>query len=160
MARRRRKSRPAGSSDAMRRGYARGAERDAAIRATLTPLAPGEHPPALTVAIGVAIVLALSNLVAFALGADVPGSGSRVGGLLFVAVMLLAAWGMWRQRYWAVLGFATLMALIAVVFTLLLLVASNVLAVVLCVAFAVAAGWLFWKLIRVMARLQAPQRVS
>jgi hypothetical protein len=160
VARRRRKSRPAGSSDAMRRGYARGAERDAAIRATLTPLAPGEHPPALKVAIGVAIVLALSNLVAFALGADVPGSGSRVGGLLFVAVMLLAAWGMWRQRYWAVLGFATLMALIAVVFTLLLLVASNVLAVVLCVAFAVAAGWLFWKLIRVMARLQAPQRVS
>jgi hypothetical protein len=160
VARRRRKARPAGSPDAMRRGYARGAERDAAIRATLTPLAPGEHPPALKVAIGVAIALALSNLAAFALGADVPGSGSRVGGLLFVAVMLLAAWGMWRQRYWAVLGFATLMALIAVVFTLLLLVASNVLAVVLCVAFAVAAGWLFWKLIRVMARLQAPQRVS
>ena len=44
-------------------------------------------------------------------------------------------------------------------FTLLLLVASNVLAVVICVAFAVAAGWLFWKLIRVMGRLQAPQRV-
>jgi hypothetical protein len=160
VARRRRKGRPEGSSDAMRRGYARGAERDAAIRATLTPLAPGERPPALKVAIGVAIALALSNLVAFALGADVPGSGSRGGGLLFVVVMLLAAWGMWRRRYWAVLGFATLMALIAVVFTLLLLVASNALAVVVCVAFAVSAGWLFWKLIRVMARLQAPQRVS
>jgi hypothetical protein len=144
----------------MRRGYARGAERDAAIRAQLVPLAPGEYPPALKVAIAVALLLALSNLVAFALGADVPGSESRGGGLIFVAVMLLAAWGMWRQRYWAVLGFATLMALIAVVFTLLLLVASNVLAVAVCVAFAVSAGWLFWKLIRVMARLQAPQRVS
>jgi hypothetical protein len=144
----------------MRRGYARGAERDAAIRATLTPLAPGEHPPALKVAIGVAIALAVANLVAFALGADVPGSGSRASGLIFVVVMLLAAWGMWRQRYWAVLGFATLMALIAVVFTLLLLIASNVLAVVVCVTFAASAGWLFWKLIRVMARLQAPQRVS
>jgi hypothetical protein len=160
VARRSRKARPAGGADAMRRGYARGAERDAAIRATLTPLAPGEHPPALKVAIAVAIVLALSNLVAFVLGADVAGSGSRAGGLLFVVVMVLAAWGMWRQRYWAVLGFATLMALIAVVFTLLLLVASNVLAVVVCVGFAVSAGWLFWKLIRVMARLQAPQRVS
>src|SRR4051794_3513535 len=166
----------------MRRRYARGAERDAAIRATLEPLAPGgcagaaggagaprgapeppapgEPPPALKAAIAVALLLALSNVVAFALGADVPGSSSRAGGLLFVGVMLLAAWGMWRQRYWAVLGFATLMALIAVVFALLLLVASNVLAVVLCVAFAVSAGWLFWKLIRVMARLQAPQRVS
>jgi amino acid permease len=77
-----------------------------------------------------------------------------------VAVMLLAAWGMWRRRYWAVLGFATLLALIAVVFTLLLLVASNVLAVVVCLAFALSAGWLFWKLIRVMARLQAPARPS
>ena len=166
MARRRRKGRPApaasGASggDAMRRGYARGAERDAAIRATLEPLAPGEHPPALKAAIAVALLLALSNVVAFALGAGVPGSSSRPGGLVFVAVMLLAAWGMWRQRYWAVLGFATLMALIAVLFTLLLLIASNVLAVVVCVAFAVSAGWLFWKLIRVMARLQAPQRVS
>ena len=75
-----------------------------------------------------------------------------------VAVMLLAAWGMWHQRYWAVLGFATLMALIAVAFTLLLLIASNVLAVLVCVAFAGSAGFLFWKLIRVMGRLQAPQR--
>jgi hypothetical protein len=164
VARHRRKARPAapsaGGSDRMARGYARSEERNAAVRATLTPLAPGERPPALKAAIAVALLLALSNLVAFALGADVPGSGSRGGGLLFVAVMLLAAWGMWRQRYWAVLGFATLMALITVAFTLLLLIASNVLAVVVCVAFAVSAGWLFWKLIRVMARLQAPQRVS
>jgi hypothetical protein len=146
--------------DAMRRGYARGAERDAAIRATLTPLAPGEHPPALKAAIGVALALAVANVVAFAAGADVPGQGSTPAGLVFVALMLLAAWGMWRQRYWAVLGFAALMALICVVFSLLLLIASNVLAVVVCLGFAVSAGALFWKLIRVMARLQTPQRVS
>ena len=58
------------------------------------------------------------------------------------------------------LGFATLMALIAVVFTLLLLIASNALAVLLCVVVAGSAGFLFWKLIRVMGRLQAPQRVG
>ena len=130
MARRSRKTRtaaPAGA-DRMRRGYARAEERNAAVRATLTPLAPGERPPALKVAIAVAL--------------------------------LLAAWGMWQRRYWAVLGFATLMALITVAFSLLLLVASNVLAVVICLAFAGSAGWLFWKLIRVMGRLQAPQRVS
>jgi hypothetical protein len=142
----------------MRRGYARSEERNAAVRATLTPLAPGEHPPALKVAIAVAIGLALANIVAFAARADVPGRGSSAGGLVFIALMLLAAWGMWRQRYWAVLGFATLMALITVAFSLLLLIASNVLAVVVCLAFALSAGWLFWKLIRVMARLQAPPR--
>jgi hypothetical protein len=185
MARRSRKARPPGASSergagaepiaappeppasttaprdaAMRRGYARAAERDAAVRATLTPLAPGEHPPALKVAIGVALALALANVVAFAAGADVPGQGSTPAGLVFVVLMLAAAWGMWRRHYWAVLGFAALMALICVVFSLLLLIASNVLAVVVCLAFAVSAGALFWKLIRVMARLQTPQRVS
>jgi hypothetical protein len=144
----------------MRRGYARSEERNEAVRATLTPLAPGEHPPALKAAVAVALALALANLALFALGKGVTGSGgSSAGGLVFVAVMLLAAWGMWQQRYWAVLGFATLMALIAVAFTLLLLIASNVLAVVICLAFAGSAGLLFWKLIRVMGRLQAPQRV-
>ena len=39
-------------------------------------------------------------------------------------------------------------------------IASNLLAVVVCVGFAVSAGWLFWKLIRVMARLQTPPRPS
>jgi hypothetical protein len=144
--------------DRMRRGYARAEERNAAVRATLTPLAAGERPAPLKIAVGVALLLALANLVAFAAGADVPGSSSRAGGLVFVALMLLAAWGMWQRRYWAVLGFAMLLALITVAFSLLLLIASNVLAVVVCLAFAVSAGWLFWKLIRVMGRLQAPQR--
>jgi hypothetical protein len=148
----------ASGADRMRRGYARAEERNAAARATLTPLAPGERPPALRVAIAVALVLAGANVVAYALGADVPGSGSPAGGLLFIAVMLLAAWGMWQRRYWAVLGFATLMALITVAFSLLLLIASNVLAVVICLAFALSAGRLFWKLIRVMGRMQAPAR--
>ncbi len=151
---------PPAGADRMRRGYARSEERNAAVRATLTPLEPGERPPALRVAIAVAVALALVNLVAFILGADVPGSGSRLGGLVFVAVMLVAAWGMWQRRYWAVLGFATLLALITVAFSLLLLIASNVLAVVVCLAFALAAGWLFWKLIRVMGRMQAPRRMG
>ena len=143
-------------ADRMRRGYARSEERNAAVRATLTPLAPGERPPALKAAVAVALGLALVNLVAFAAGADVPGSSSRLGGLVFVAVMVLAAWGMWQRRYLAVLGFAALLALITVAFSLLLLIASNVLAVVVCLAFAISAGWLLWKLIRVMGRMQAP----
>ena len=41
---------------------------------------------------------------------------------------------------------------------MLLAVASNVLAVVLCVAVIVPGGFLFWKLIRAMARIQMPTR--
>jgi hypothetical protein len=37
-------------------------------------------------------------------------------------------------------------------------VASNLAAVGLCLAILALGGWLFWKLIRVMSRLQAPQR--
>ena len=69
--------------------------------------------------------------------------------------MLVAAWGMWQRRYWAVLGFEALLAITLCIAALSLLVASNVAAVVLCVAILGPAGWLFWKLIRVMGRLQA-----
>ena len=62
-------------------------------------------------------------------------------------------------RYWAVLGFEALLGSSSVLLALSLLRASNVLAVVVCVPIIWAAGWLFWKLIRVMGRLQAPQRV-
>jgi hypothetical protein len=62
-------------------------------------------------------------------------------------------------RYWAVLGFEVLLGLIVIVFSLFLLRASNVLAFVVCVPIIVIARWLFWKLVRVMGRIQAPQRV-
>ena len=48
--------------------------------------------------------------------------------------MLVAAWGMWTQRYWAVLGFQSLLAITIVVFALFLMAASNVWAALLCVA--------------------------
>jgi hypothetical protein len=73
--------------------------------------------------------------------------------------MYLAAGGLWMARYWAVLGFEVLLGLIVLVFSLFLLRASNVLAVVVCVPIIGIAGWLFWKLVRVMGRIQAPQRV-
>ena len=46
--------------------------------------------------------------------------------------MLVAAWGLLTQRYWAVLGFQALLAITIVVAALSLLVASNIAAVVLC----------------------------
>jgi hypothetical protein len=74
--------------------------------------------------------------------------------------MLLAARGMWNRRYWAVLGFEVLLGLIAVTFSAFLLIASNAAAVAICAAVVLATGWLFWKLIRVMGRIQAAEHVS
>jgi len=144
----------------MRRGYARSEERNAAARAQLEPLEPGERPRPLVIAAVLAAVLAIANVVAWLAGLDVNGKDpGAFGVLLFAVLMLLAAWGLWQRRYWAVLGFEALLAITLCIAALSLLVASNVAAVVLCVAILGPAGWLFWKLIRVMGRLQAPQRV-
>ncbi|MGZ8634726.1 MAG: hypothetical protein ACXWZZ_12860 [Solirubrobacteraceae bacterium] len=160
MGRRSRKRRPEPGGDAMRRGYSRSEERNAAVRAGLTPLAPGERPPALVAAAVVAALLGVANLAALLVGLDVRGEEpGAIGVLVFCAVMFVAAAGLWLARYWAVLGFEALLGIIVVFFSLFLLRASNVLAVVVCVPIILGAGWLFWKLIRVMGRLQAPQRV-
>jgi len=138
------------------RPASRSEHRAAAVRAQLEPLAPGERPPAIVVATVVAAALGIANLVAFAVGVKIDGKTPGPAVLLFPAVMALAAVGMWRLRYWAVLGFEALLALIAIVFALFLVRAANVEAVVLCLAAVGGAGWLFFKLVRVMARLQTP----
>lgn len=132
--------------------------KDAAVRAQLRPLAPGERPSAVTVAAIVAAVLAVLVLVGYAVGAQVGGEGTLWGAILLSTVLLVAAWGMWNVRYWAVLGFEALLAFQVIVAALSLMVASNVWAAVLCIAAIVLGGWLFWKLIRAMARIQMPSR--
>jgi hypothetical protein len=138
----------------------RGEARDAQIREGIVPLAPGERPRPLVVAVVAALLLAVLNLVLLAAGYDLRGGEDpKAGGvLLFTAVMLVAATGMWMLRYWAVLGFQCLLAITCVYAAASLLVASNLQAVVLCLLIIGAAGWLFWKLVRVMARMQAPRR--
>jgi hypothetical protein len=144
----------------MRRGYARAEARNAEVRAQLAPLRPGERPVPLMLAALLAALLGTANLIALIAGVEVRGERpSTVGVLLFCAVMYIAAVGLWMVRYWAVLGFEVLLGLIVVVFSLFLLRASNVLAVVVCIPIIAIAGWLFWKLVRVMGRIQAPQRV-
>jgi hypothetical protein len=146
--------------DRMQRGYARAEARNAEVRAQLAPLAPGERPRPLVAAAVLAALLGTANLVALIAGVEVEGEQPSVAGVLvFCAVMYIAAGGLWMARYWAVLGFEVLLGLIVLVFSLFLLRASNVLAVVVCVPIIAIAGWLFWRLVRVMGRIQAPRRV-
>jgi len=91
-------------------------------------------------------------------GARVGGEGSLVSALLLAGVLLVAAWGMWRARYWAVLGFQALLAFQIIIAALSLAVASNLWAAALCLAVIGFGGWLFWKLVRAMARIQMPPR--
>ncbi|HKG39645.1 MAG TPA: hypothetical protein VKB25_11695 [Conexibacter sp.] len=133
-------------------------ERNAELRARLEPLAEGERPGAVTVGAVVAAVLAVLIVVGYLSGARIGDGGSLPGVLMLSAILLLAAWGMWHAKYWAVLGFEALLAFQVLVAALSLLVASNVWAAFLCVLVIGLGGWLFWKLIRAMARIQMPDR--
>ncbi|HVL95845.1 MAG TPA: hypothetical protein VM266_08290 [Solirubrobacteraceae bacterium] len=138
----------------------RGEARNEEIRTGLEPLAPDERPRPLKVAAVVAAAVGVANLVMLAAGYDVRGQQepSTAGAILFALVMFVMSIALWQKRYWAVLGFQCLLAITAVAAGLALLVASNVWAAVLCVLLIGASGTLFWFLIRVMARIQMPDR--
>ena len=144
-------------------GYARSRAKDEEARAALRPLRPGERPTAVTVGAIAATVLAVANLVALAFGynagEDTLSPGSEVtGSILTTLVVGLVAYGMWRARYWGVLGMQTLLALTLVISSLALLFANSVWAALLLVIIIAAAGTLFWFLIKAMARIQMPER--
>jgi hypothetical protein len=142
-----------------RRRRATGAERDEQARAQLEPLADGDRPAAVTVASVVAVLLAVAVVAGSLTGNDLAKKGgSLAGGLFIAALLLLSAWGMWHTRYWAVLGFEAFLAFQVLVASLALAVASNWWAVLVCVVVIGGSGWLFWKLIRALARIQMPER--
>lgn len=133
---------------------------DERARAALRPLGERERPRALLAAVGLAVVLAVAVAVgAFTLHDLGRHGGSRPAGVFIAAVLLLLAHGMYRRRYWAVLGFQALLAFQAIVTSLALAVAETWLAAGLCVLSIAVSGVLFWKLVRVMGRIQATERV-
>jgi hypothetical protein len=136
-------------------------ERDELARAELAPLAEGERPTALMVAVAVAAVLGVAVLIGALTVHDLSRRGGSLPGALFLTLILaLLALGMYRCRYWAVLGFEALLAFQILVTSLALIVASTILAAAVCLLSVVLAGWLFWKLIRVMGRIQAGERTA
>jgi hypothetical protein len=132
-------------------------QRNAEIREQLEPLAEGERPGAVTVAAVLAAVLGLLNIALYLAGVRVKDT-SFAGTVGVGAVLLVAAFGMWRARYWAVLGFEVVLAVSCVVATLSLFVASSVSGAVRSALVLAICGTLFWKLIRAMARIQMPER--
>ena len=138
----------------------RGEARNAAARAELVPLREGERPTAVTVGAIVALILGLSTLVLYAAGTGLRGGGTpaRVQVAFQSGIMLVMAYGMWRARYWAVLGMEALLGLVIVVFSLSAMFAENLRAVLVAAAIVLPTGTLFWYLVKGMARIQMPRR--
>jgi hypothetical protein len=143
--------------DRMARRYE---ERNDEARAKLEPLDPGERPTAVTVGAVVSAVLA----VIFVVSAVLAVAGVEAGGrdikpapiILFAAVFVAMAVGMWRSRYWAVLGFQTLLLLVLVASALGLVQVSTIPEAVATLALLAGSGALFYFMIRAMARIQMP----
>ena len=110
----------------------------------------------LIVAVAVCVLLAVGVIVGAASVHDLSRHGGSLPGAAFIgAILALLALGMYRRRYWAVLGFEALLAFQIIVTSLALVVASTITAAGLCTVGIGLGGWLFWKLIRVMGRIQA-----
>ena len=145
-------SRPADPS-----GRGRSAERDAAARAALVPLRPGERPRAVTAAALLALAAALANALAFLAGAEIAGRRpAPVTVAAPVTLLLLVAWGLWRARYWAVLVTQVMLVLLITLFAILAVFAENLRSLGVALLVVAAAGTLFWHLVKAMARLQMP----
>lgn len=127
--------------------------------AALLPLGPDERPRALLAAVALAAALALGVLIGALSIHDLSRHGGSLPAGVFIAGVLLSlAIGMYRRRYWAVLSFQALLAFQIIVTSLALVVAETLTAAGLCTASIGLGGWLFWKLVRVMGRIQATAR--
>jgi len=133
--------------------------KNAEARAALVPLEDGERPTPVTVGAVVAALLGLVNLGFYIAGMEVNGDRpAALGVLLFSGLMLMAAWGMWNVRYWAVLGMQALLALLIVILSLVVITAETVWGALLLLTIIALAGTLFWFMVKAMARIQMPTR--
>jgi hypothetical protein len=122
----------------------------------LEPFAPGERPRALLVAAAVCALVAVAVLVGGLTVHDLSRHGGSLPGAVFLAaIFALLAQGLYRRRYLAVLAFEALLAFQVIATSLALVVASTLKAAGICVVSIGLGGWLFWKLVRVMGRIQA-----
>ena len=146
-------------------GYARSRAKDEAARAALKPLGPAERPTVVTIGAVVAALLGLANVIAVVAGWDGAAGEDDRGralalSLLTSGVLLVVAWGMWKAKYWAVLGMQTLLALTILAAALGLVTAASVRAAIILLLILVGAGALFWFMVKAMARIQMPERPS
>lgn len=138
---------------------ARSEAKNQAVRDQLEPLAPGERPRAVTIASIAAMIFAISNIVAFLLSDTSDGDQSRqiVQLVITTGILVLASIGMWFVKYWAVIGFQTILGLQVIVFSLSLTKVSKLSTALFFIAIVILSGVLFWFLIRAMARIQMPE---
>jgi hypothetical protein len=148
---------------------ARSEARNQAVRDTLEPLDEGERPTVVTIGAVISAAIAISAVVGYLAGVEVRRFGSDgiqqgedtaplLSVVAAVALMGTMAYGMWRARYWAVLGFQVLLVIVLVAASLGLVQATSWTQAIGTTLLIVAAGAMFYFMIKAMARIQMPSR--
>jgi hypothetical protein len=144
----------------MERGYAKAELRNQEAREALEPLADGERPLVVTIGAVVSALVALSIVAGYLAGVEVEGEKPRLAQVLAPALLMaVMSWGMWRARYWAVLGFQLL--LVFLIFSAvygLALQAASVGQVAATLGLLAVSGSFFFFMVKAMARIQMPSR--
>jgi hypothetical protein len=144
----------------MEQGYARAEERNREVREGLEPLAAGARPLVVTIGAAIAGLIAVSILAGYLAGIQVEGGKPRLAQVLAPAlIMAVMSWGMWRARYWAVLGFQLLLVFLifSAVFGLAVQ-ATTVAQFAATLGLLAVAGTFFYFMVKAMARIQMPVR--
>jgi hypothetical protein len=144
----------------MMRGYARAEERNQEAREALEPLRTGERPLVVTIGAVLSALVAASILVGYLAGVEVDGERPRLAQVLAPALLMgIMAWGMWRARYWAVLGFQVILVFLifSAVFGLAAQAAS-IPQIAATLALLAVSGSFFYFMVKAMARIQMPTR--
>ncbi len=150
-------------ADAMRAGYAKAEVKNQAAREALQPLAEGERPTVVTVgaicSAVVALILWAQTVYALITGDDAGGRDVNVFQWGFFALVISAmAWGMWKAKYWAVLGFQMLLVLLIMAGILGMVVAPTLIQILGTLLLTAGLAVLFWFMVKAMARIQMPER--
>lgn len=148
---------------ARRKEASRSELKNQAAREALIPLDKGERPLAVTIGAIVSLAIAASILIAWLAGTEVEigtsGNEERPNAFqVFPPMILFAvmAFGMWRARYWAVLGFQAVTAIVMIGAFLALISATSTFQAISTGLTLAGAGILFWFMVKALARIQMP----
>jgi peptidoglycan/LPS O-acetylase OafA/YrhL len=134
-------------------------ERNREAREELEPLETGERPLIVSVGAVLSALICLSIIGAYVAGAEVNGERPRVLQVVAPAILMgVMAVGMWRVRYWAVLGFEAVLGLLLVAAVLGLTSAGSGVQLAGNLVLIAISGALFFFMIKAMARIQMPER--
>jgi hypothetical protein len=134
-------------------------ERNREAREQLEPLEVGERPLVVSAGAVLSALICLSIVGAYVAGAEVNGERPRVLQVVAPAILMgVMAVGMWRLRYWAVLGFEAVLGLLLVAAVLGLTSAGSGVQLAGNLVLIAISGALFFFMIKAMARIQMPER--